>query len=53
MHEVPRVFFDLFYGVIIIIIIKSTEYVRDILPLFVGCKMQVRLIEKFDFITIH
>ena len=26
--------------IIIIIIIKSTKYVQDILPLFVGCNMQ-------------
>ena len=34
--------------IIIITIIKSIKYVLDILPLFVGCNMQVRLIEKFE-----
>ena len=34
--------------IIIIIIIKSTKYVQDILPLFVGCNMQVRLIENLS-----
>ena len=38
--------------VVIIIIIKSTNYVQDMLPLFVGCNMQVRLIETSEFITI-
>ena len=37
--------------IIIIIIIKSTKYVQDILPLFVGCNMQFKSIENILILT--